>query len=176
LPFGNGKRWASSGPAATIIGGWRISTLMTIMSGLPLTSAQARPASSPEQQHTPNLVAPVQILHGVGGDPWFTTGSFAQPLALTLAMWAATILAGQLLRPRRNLGQDSAFHRTLQHGNAARSVWCDQHAAILLAANGGTANGTTYKPQCTSPFGHISGATGGRQLQLGLKFTSKNLP
>jgi hypothetical protein len=35
LPLGHGKRWASSGAVAAIVGGWRVSSFMTIMSGRP---------------------------------------------------------------------------------------------------------------------------------------------
>src|SRR6202040_4313723 len=36
LPFGKGKQLLSSGVGAAILGGWRISTFLTIMSGLPM--------------------------------------------------------------------------------------------------------------------------------------------
>jgi hypothetical protein len=36
LPFGKGKRFATSGPLAWIAGGWRLSAVMTYASGLPL--------------------------------------------------------------------------------------------------------------------------------------------
>jgi hypothetical protein len=36
LPFGNGKRFVSSGVGAAILGGWRVSSFLTLMTGLPL--------------------------------------------------------------------------------------------------------------------------------------------
>src|SRR5262249_24006022 len=85
FPFGQGKRWVSSGPAAVIVGGCRVSTLMTIMSGLPLAfTASNTSLFAPDNTQTPNLVAPVKILHGIGlGSEWFSTASFAPAAAGT---------------------------------------------------------------------------------------------
>jgi len=38
LPFGRGKRWAQSGPAAEVLGGWQISGLLSAYTGSPFTA------------------------------------------------------------------------------------------------------------------------------------------
>ena len=83
FPLGHGKRWASSGPASAVVGGWRISTFMTIMSGLPMAfTSSGTSLNAPGNTQTPDLVAPVKILHGIGpNNPWFSTTSFAAPTA-----------------------------------------------------------------------------------------------
>ena len=37
LPFGRGKRWASSGPAAVVIGGWQFNGTLSAYTGVPFT-------------------------------------------------------------------------------------------------------------------------------------------
>ena len=61
FPFGHGKRWASSGPGAAVLGGWRISSFMTIMSGLPLFFTDSGTAlKTPNNTQTPDLVGGVR--------------------------------------------------------------------------------------------------------------------
>src|SRR5262249_20740037 len=85
FPFGQGKRWAPSGPTAAILGGWRVSTIMTVMSGLPLDFTGSGTAlKTPGNTQTPDLVAPLKITHSVGGypnPPWLDTSTFALPTA-----------------------------------------------------------------------------------------------
>src|SRR6266513_5448852 len=85
LPFGRGKCLVSSGVAAAVLGGWRVASFLTLMSGLPLYfNASSASLLAPGNTQTPDLVAPVQILHGIGpGNPWFSTSSFAAPAAAT---------------------------------------------------------------------------------------------
>jgi hypothetical protein len=37
LPWGQGKRWMSSGPASWILGGWQIGGILSLLNGPPLT-------------------------------------------------------------------------------------------------------------------------------------------
>src|SRR5205807_9858762 len=59
FPLGHGKRWASSGPASAVVGGWRISTFMTIMSGLPMAFTSSGTRS---EEHTSELQSPCKIV------------------------------------------------------------------------------------------------------------------
>ena len=96
LPFGRGKHLLSSGVAAAVLGGWRVSSFLTIMSGLPLYfTASSGSLLAPGNTQTPDLVAPVKILHGIGpGDPWFSTSSFAAPAANTFGNVGRNFLSG----------------------------------------------------------------------------------
>jgi hypothetical protein len=40
LPFGAGKRWASQGPVAAIVGGWQLGGIVTLADGTPINVAQ----------------------------------------------------------------------------------------------------------------------------------------
>src|SRR5579859_6201198 len=176
FPFGQGKRWASSGPAAAIIGGWRIATFMTIMSGLPLDfTASGAGLNTPGNTQTPDLIAPLKITHSVGAfpnAPWFDTSSFALP--------TATGVFGNL---GRNFGSGPNFFNldttlsksirfTERYNMEMRleAFGVTNTPQFFFTTNGGTSNGTTFNPDPKSSFGHITSATGGRTLQLGLKF------
>ena len=41
LPFGEGKRWATSGVGAAILGGWTVTSILTLESGFPIALASA---------------------------------------------------------------------------------------------------------------------------------------
>jgi hypothetical protein len=175
LPFGKGKRFVSSGVGAAIVGGWRISSFLTLMSGLPLFfTASSGGLLAPGNTQTPNLVAPVQILHGIGtSSPWFSTSSFAAPTGDAFGNVGRNYLSGPGF-----FNLDAALSKSI-HFTERYSL--DLRLEALGATNtpqfyfnntngtpsGGTAAGTTL---ASSSFGDITSASGGRQLQLGLKF------
>jgi hypothetical protein len=172
LPFGNGRRWASSGPASAIVGGWRVSTFMTIMSGLPLYFTQSSGSSlaAPGNTQTPTLVAPVQILHGVGtGAAWFSTSSFAQ----TTAPGAFGNVGRNYLSGPNFFNLDAALSKAIRiterFGLDLRleAFGATNTPQFFFASNGGSSNGTTFG---SNSFGHVTSASGGRTLQLGAKF------
>ncbi len=93
LPFGQGKRWATSGPANWVFGNWGLSGIITRMSGVPLHfTASGTSLNSTGTFQTPIQVAPFHILSGIGGinssSFWFDTSAFC-PVQTT----AATTLA-----------------------------------------------------------------------------------
>ena len=81
LPFGPHKRWLQSGLAGNIFGNWRVNGILTLMSGTPLNlTASGSSLNAPGNTQTPDQIAPVNILHGVGpNSPWFDPASFATP-------------------------------------------------------------------------------------------------
>jgi hypothetical protein len=99
LPFGAGKRMASSGIGKAVLGGWQLSGLWTWESGLPLLfSASSTSLNAPGNSQWPQQVAPVQILRNAGpGQYWFTTSSFANPATGTIGNVGRNILNGPRL-------------------------------------------------------------------------------
>lgn len=80
LPFGKGKRMASSGPAAYILGGWQINPTFQFYTGLPfIVSADAGTLNAPQNtQVADQLRADVTKRGGVGlGNPFYDTTAFA---------------------------------------------------------------------------------------------------
>ena len=84
LPFGAGKRWATSGPASWFAGGWQLNGIMTRMSGTPFTITSAGTSlNAPGNTQTADLVGPVRIPGGVGrGASWFDPTAFAPVTAV----------------------------------------------------------------------------------------------
>ncbi|GGG98104.1 TonB-dependent receptor [Silvibacterium dinghuense] len=81
LPWGPNKRWLNHGVAASVIGGWKLSAIISIYSGLPFdVEANGGTINTPGQQQMANLVKPFHKLKGIGtASAWFDTSSFAQP-------------------------------------------------------------------------------------------------
>jgi hypothetical protein len=170
LPFGKGKRLVSSGVGAAILGGWRVSSFLTLMTGLPLYfTAPGSALLAPDNTQTPDLVAPVQILHGVGiGSPWFTASSFAAPTPRTFGNVGRNFLSGpNFFNLDAALSKSVRFTERCNLDLRLEAFGATNTPQFFFASNGGTAAGTTLG---SASFGHVTSASGGRQLQLGAKF------
>ena len=163
LPFGPGKRFLNSGVIGNVFGGWRITGILTVASGLPFTITANNPAFNlPGNTSTANQVAPVEILGNVGSDgPWFSTSSFAQPTTAVFGNTGRNIMSGPgFFNLDASLIKIISFHERYQ-----------------LELRGETFS-ITNTPQFNNPnnnvsngnFGTITGAGGARSLQLGAKF------
>lgn len=73
LPFGAGKRFASSGPMKHVVGGWSINGITAAFTGTPFTpSAPGGTLNLPGNAQTPDQVNPnVVRLEGIGADKTF---------------------------------------------------------------------------------------------------------
>src|SRR5216684_8335741 len=170
LPFGKGKRLVTSGAGAALLGDWRVSTFLTVMSGLPLFFTDSNSSLlAPNNTQTPNLVAPVQILHGVGpGNPWFSTSSFAPAAGSTFGNVGRNYLSGPNFfdldaSVSKVIRMTERFNLELR----LEAFGATNTAQFFFAGNGGSAAGLTRN---SNSFGQITNASGGRVLQLGAKF------
>jgi hypothetical protein len=171
LPFGRGKRLLSSGVAAAVLGGWRVSSFLTVMSGLPLYfTASSASLLAPGNTQTPDLVAPVHILHGVGlGNPWFTTSSFAAPAANTFGNVGRNFLTGpNFFNLDASIAKSIRFTERLNLELRLEAFGATNTPQFFFGSGNGTVAGVTLG---SSSFGQITSATGGRQLELGAKLT-----
>jgi len=68
LPFGHGQRWATSGIASKLAGGWQLNGILTALSGTPFTvtdsGAGATNLNAPGNTQTVNIVGPLTLFHG----------------------------------------------------------------------------------------------------------------
>ncbi len=96
LPLGRGKRWLSGGPASAVLGGWQLSGILTLRTGTPLTfTANAAGLNAPGNTQTPNLIAPIRVLHGISvSNPWFDPASFAQPTGAVFGNLGRSVISG----------------------------------------------------------------------------------
>jgi len=175
LPFGRGKRLVSSGVGAAVLGGWRVSSFLTLMTGLPLYfTASSSALLAPGNTQTPNLVAPVQILHGVGlGSPWFTTSSFADPTKdpvtgiVPFGNVGRNFLSGPgFFNLDASLFKSVRFTERYNLDLRLEAFGVTNTPQFFFGTGNGTVSGVTLG---SSSFGHVTSATGGRTLQLGAK-------
>jgi hypothetical protein len=106
-PFGKGKRWASSGPAAAILGGWQLNAVNVLRSGTPFTVTASNT--------TLNAVASTQFGDCVStphrlGDiyQWYDKSAFAAPSAGRFGTCGTNSLWGPRL-VNLDLGLDRNF-------------------------------------------------------------------
>ena len=165
LPFGKGKPWINSGPAAAVVGGWQVAGILTLITGAPLTFGySAAGLQAPGNTQTPDLVAPIQILHGIGlSHPWFSASSFAAPAGPTFGNLGRNVMDGPGL-----FNLDFSLFRTI-----------DLSERLRLQLRG-EAFSVTNRPQFSAPgttlgnpsFGYVTGTSGGgRVMQLGAKIS-----
>jgi hypothetical protein len=169
LPFGNGKRWVSSGVGAVVLGGWRISSFLTLMSGLPLYfSAPSGGLLAPGNSQTPDLIAPVKILHGIGpGNLWFSTSSFAAASGTAFGSVGRNYLSGPgFFNLDAALSKSIRFTERLNLDLRLEAFGATNTPQFFFTSGNGTVGNLTLN---SSTWGHITSATGGRQLQLGAK-------
>jgi hypothetical protein len=86
LPAGHGHHYFNSGISSYALGGWRVSAILSALSGLPFTIT-APSATSNGTTQTVNKVGAYKVTHhistGTAVVPWFDPTAFAAPAACT---------------------------------------------------------------------------------------------
>jgi hypothetical protein len=81
LPFGKGQRWASGGWVGRILEGWQANTIVSLMSGTPISIIQGNSFNlnaGGSGQYPDQVLPEVRILGGVGlGNPYFDRNAFS---------------------------------------------------------------------------------------------------
>ena len=183
LPFGPHQRWLNSGPAASILGGWQISGVVSAYSGTPMNiEASGTSINTSGEQQMANISGGFQVLHGIGaGNQWFNKTQFSQPTGCTGAVGTACPLVygtsiGNVSRnayrgPGYVQNNASVFKDFVLHENWAFNFRCDAFQLTnspQFASPSATITSGTFG-QVTSTVGSgsgINGIGGGRALQL----------
>ncbi len=81
LPFGHGQKYLSSGFAAQVLGGWRISGTFSAVTGTPFTvSTNGSNLNTPGTTQTANLTGAYNVVHQTGSAAhWFNPAAFSTP-------------------------------------------------------------------------------------------------
>jgi hypothetical protein len=179
LPFGPGKKWLNSGLVGNVLGNWRVTGILTLMTGTPFTVTADGPALNLPGQgiaQTANQLYPVAILGGIGaGHPWFTPASFGQPSGTgVFGNTGRNILSGPgFVNLDASLSKIITVHERYRfelRGEAFGVTNTPQFANPNSAVNTPNTFG-----QITGTLGPSGGALGGgggaRALQLGAKFS-----
>lgn len=96
LPFGRGKRWAQSGIANALAGGWQLNSVLSRLSGTPFNLTGTASLLNPGQRGLNETVNLTSSYQRIAGNPWsgtgicpnasceyFNPGIFSQPTAGT---------------------------------------------------------------------------------------------
>lgn len=163
LPIGPGQRWASSGWASHLVGGWRLGGIGTFASGRPLVLSGVTASNGVST----GLLAYANVL----GDPslpgrtldrWFNTAAFAQPTPFTFGTGTRTypevrgpkVRRLDVLASRLQKIGTSALEFRVEAQNVLNSPQFGEPVASLTDGN----------------FGRIITGGGERKLQLGVRF------
>lgn len=162
LPFGKGKPFVTSGLASSLLGGWALSGITTLSTGLPYTVTL-----NFDNANTGNTNWPDRIASGATGTPninrWFDTAAFTFPAQYTIGNGGRNTLIGPGtvstdLSLQRNfqlpLGEKSRAEFRAEAFNLFNTPQFGQPAAALGNPTFGTIGGT---------------ARSNRQMQLGLR-------
>src|SRR5262249_40950592 len=97
LPFGRGKKYANSGFASKMFGGWQANWILSRTSGLPLkVTTSETPSNPPGKPRTPTQALsmwPSLAAQGVG-QPYFDPNAFAPVTAVRFGNTGRDILRG----------------------------------------------------------------------------------
>jgi Carboxypeptidase regulatory-like domain len=173
LPFGSGKHWlqSASGVEEKLVGGWQVNTILTVLSGLPLTpltgnnqTGSGEASNSDRPSFNPDFSGPI-----IEGTPnhWFNPNAFIlQPSGTFgdvgkgslrgpgLTEWDFSLFKNTSITEKKKLQFRAEFFNILNHPNF--------NTPNLTIFSGG---------KISSSAGVItSTVTTSRQIQLALKF------
>lgn len=95
LPFGPGRNLVSKGALAHVAGGWQVSPIFTMQSGLPFTPTVAGNPANTTGGQRPNRIRNGNLPRGKRGpDRWFDVEAFTVPDQFTFGNSAANVLEG----------------------------------------------------------------------------------
>lgn len=162
LPFGKGKPWASSGAAAALAGGWALSGITTLSTGLPLTLNLNFDNANTGNLNWPNRIASGSISNPTV-DRWFDTSAFVFPAAFTHGNAGRNILMGPGT-VSTDLGLQRNFHLPFREG--MRLEFRAEAFNLFNTPQLGQPNVALGNPA----FGTIGGtARPNRQMQIGAR-------
>ncbi len=174
LPAGRGHRYFSSGPAQFVLGGWKVSGIISAVSGLPfIVNANSGSLNTPGTAQTANLVGVYRKLKGIGtAHPWFDPTAFAQPTGVTVGNTGRNQFRGpgyiqdnfSLFKSFPIFREASAETRIEGFQLSNTPQFANPNTGTLSASNFGTVTSTLGSGQ-----GSVNGVGGGRTLQASVK-------
>ena len=174
LPAGRGHRYFNSGPAQFVLGGWKASGIISVVSGTPfIVNANGGSLNTPGTAQTADLVGPYRVLHGIGaGNKWFDTTAFAQPTGVRTGNTGRNQFYGPgFIQDNLSLFKSFPLFReasietrieAFQLSNTPQ--FANPNSGTISAGNFGTITNTLGSGQ-----GSVNGVGGGRSLQASAK-------
>ncbi len=185
LPFGKGKPLLKSGPGSMFLGGWQVSTILTVMTGLPLNITGGSTLNSPGNTQVPDLTGSFVILHGVGvpasgGQPWFNVtpnGNVVNNVPQCRGPFCQTAAGVLGDAPRRAFAGPGLFNLD---ASVFRRFPIKERVGVEFRAEAFSVTNTPqfdkpnqgFSTSASSTFGYVTNTIGGnRSVQLGAKLT-----
>ncbi len=161
LPFGKGKKYANSGVASWVIGGWEFQGLVSVMTGTWFSPSVSGIVNAPGNADRPNWIAPIEYLGNTGpGQKFFNTSAFVTPAQNTLGNAGRNIIQGPGI-----FNWDAALHRQFRITERVNLALRVESFNFTNTPHYNNPNGNAQSPQ----FGEINGAEQDqRQYQIGL--------
>ncbi len=183
LPAGHGHKYFSSGPASYALGGWRISAILSGLSGLPFSITTTSATGGTTQ--TVNQTGPYQVTHNVSSaanTTWFNTASFTAPATCAYVAGGPPCAVGNTGRNQfrgpgyfsDNLSlfksfpifRESALEARFDAFNLTNTPAFGLPNTTLTSSSFGEISGTLG-----SGVGNVNGVGGPRVLQAGVKLS-----
>jgi hypothetical protein len=182
LPAGRGHAHFNSGIGDAVLGGWRLTGIVSMVSGLPFTvNANGGSLNTPGTNQTGNITGSLKVTHHIGpGNQWFDQSNFSQPTGCTATPCTAPGLGNTGRNQFRGPGyvQDNlsvakkfAIYRELGLETRLDVIQLSNSPQFGLptssttSANFGQITGTLGSGQ-----GTVNGVGGGRSLQGSVRF------
>lgn len=164
LPFGGQGRWAKTGVAGAILGGWQLNGILSMHSGMPFGVSSSTSLNWTGVNQMANQVAPFKVQHGIGyGAPWFDPSSFTNPDPNTLGTLGRNMFSGP-----GYFNMDASLFRTLQ---ITERVNLQLRIESFNTTNTPAFNNPSSNRN-SSTFGMVTGESkASRNLQFGLKLS-----
>jgi hypothetical protein len=186
LPFGRGKSMLNSGVGAVVLGGWQLSGIISVVSGLPFTvQTNGSNLNTPGTTQTGNLTGAYHALHAVGGGNahWFDPTAFSTPSGCSTGCTAQTVGVGNTGRNAfRGPGYIQDNFSIFKSFNLYREAAIQTRLDAFQLSNTPQFGQPTSNNCCTatsfgqvtstlgSGQGSVNGIGGGRTLQASVKF------
>ncbi|HXJ40940.1 MAG TPA: hypothetical protein VNH18_16790, partial [Bryobacteraceae bacterium] len=163
LPFGKGKKLATNGVAAQVLGGWSVNGVMSSYTGTPFTvSSPGASLNAPGNSQTADQIAPVDRIGAIGSNStYYSAASFAKVTDVRFGTSGRNIL--------RNPGvwnTDLMINRTFRFGERLST---DFRAEFYNLPNTSHFNGVSSSDVTSGNFMRILGSYGERQVRFGLR-------
>ena len=164
LPFGNGRKYATQGPLAKVIGGWQLSPIFEAQRGLPLSASVAGNPANTTGGQRPNRIGDGNLPRSQRTPQrWFDIGAFEIPDRFTFGNSAAWIIEGPGL-----VNLDMMISRTFALTEGLSLDFRTEFFNVFNEAHFNFPNGTINRPA----GGRISSTMEccpARQVQFGMK-------
>jgi hypothetical protein len=163
LPAGKGKKFASSGPASYILGGWNVNGVLSAYTGTPFTvDASGGSLNAPGNRQTADQVGPAVRLGNIGaGSYYYDPTAFKN---VTDVRFGTT--GRNILRNPGVLNTDLMVNRTFR---IKERVSTDFRAEFYNLPNTSHFNGVSSGNVTSGNFMRILGSYGERQIRFGLR-------